>query len=83
MTQAAAREPKRPRNSRRPEDTAAGCRALVASARRLMEQATNPILRRRFGASAAAWQARADLLAAAETEFARRIAHPAARLRPR
>jgi hypothetical protein len=59
---------------RKPEDSAAGCRAFAASDRERALTAANGHVRDRFERSAEAWSARASLLDRLETSFNARVA---------
>jgi hypothetical protein len=68
--------PPRVRGGRRDEDTAAGCRARAAAdLDRAVAMGADP-MRRRMEHSAAAWQARADLLDRDEKSFEARMRAP-------
>ena len=63
---------------KRPEDTVAGCEALAASDLSRADDTDTSNGRLRFQRSAAAWQARADMLQRMATSFAKRKALDAA-----
>jgi len=62
-----------PRSKNKPENTADGCRALAAADLGRAAALDGGRMRWRFEHSAAAWTARAELLARLEAKFAARI----------